>query len=74
VIVNKIGGRLIYTEELLGMHLKRSDASPNKLLRDEPQPGDVFVRQMAVSTQTIRCNQQTEEQFRQVRDAEISRI
>jgi hypothetical protein len=70
VIPNKIGDRLISTEELLGMNLKRPDASPDALLWDKLQPGDLFVRQTVVLPQTIRRNQETEQQLPQVRHAQ----
>jgi hypothetical protein len=66
VVLNKISDDLIYTEELLEMNLKRSDASPDELLREEPDPGDPFVRQTAVSASTIRRNREAEQQLRQV--------
>jgi hypothetical protein len=70
VVPSKIGDRLVHTEELLEMNLKRRDASPDELLREEPQPGDRFVRQTAAPAETIRRNQEPDQQFRQVRPAQ----
>jgi hypothetical protein len=61
VIADKTGDRLVYTEELLEMNLKRPDASPDELLREGPEPGDPFVRQTAVSASTIRGNREAEQ-------------
>jgi hypothetical protein len=57
-VANKIGDRLIYTKELLEMNLKRSDASPDELFREEPQPGSSFIRQTAEPAYTTRRDQE----------------
>jgi hypothetical protein len=60
-VPKKIGHCLTYTEKLLDMNLKRPDASPDELFREESQLVDQFVREAAVSAKTIRRNQETEQ-------------
>jgi hypothetical protein len=61
VVPNQTGDRLIYTRELFEMNLKRLGASPDELFREEPQPGESFVRQTVVLAQTIRRNQEDDQ-------------